>query len=251
MNCIKEMPCTLKFAYVLIAILFVVNIACWMGCMGKGGSSNDVAAWVNDNPQAILESVNKFVMKQQEEAQKQQQEQASVNIGKFEKDLKDTKYSGVINAKGTVEMVEFYDYNCHYCKIAAKNVEELLKTRSDVKVILRAIPILGEPSNYATQVGMAIIMSEPTKYPTFHKAIMEGSARTKEDVAKAVKSAGLDMSAIEKVMSKNKAEIEAAINKNLDLAKNIGINGTPAFVINGELIPGAVDAQTLNQKLSK
>ena len=258
-KCFEEMPCTLKLAYVLIAILFVINIAFWVGCCMnkttsvKGGSASDkeIADWVYKNPETILDSVNKYAAKQQEEIQKQQQKQAAENIGKFDKELKNTKYAGVMNPKGKIEIVEFYDYNCGYCKMAAKNIEELLKTRKDVRVILRSIPILGDASVYASQVGVAILITEPAKYPDYYKALMGGSARNKEGVAKAVETAGIKMAKIEKVLTKNKAEIEAAINKNQELARNVGINGTPAFIVNGELIPGAVDAKTLDRKIGK
>ena len=80
---------------------------------------------------------------------------------------------------------------------------------------------------------------------------MEGSARTKESVDEAVKSIGLSNRDVEKFIKKNKEETEKAIENNLDLARTIGINGTPAFIVNGELIPGAVDANTLESKLSK
>lgn len=254
LECFKEMPCTLKLCYILIALLLVLNI---MNCVkirkltSEKSLNPKFSAYINDNPEVILESVNKYVMKQQEDMQQQQQAKAGENIAKYEAELKDTKYAGVINPKGTVDIVEFYDYNCSYCKLSARNIEELLKTRKDVRVILRAIPILSEASRYATEVGMAILIDNPSKYPSYHKAIMEGSARSKEDVAKAVDSIGLSMSKIEKIMTKNKSEIDQAIESNMSLARKIGINGTPAFIINGELIPGAIDVEALNQKAVK
>lgn len=255
MECFKEMPCSLKLAYVLIALLFFFNITfCCCRCKsGKGGkgSSNNIEIWVNEHPEIILESVNRYAIKQQEELLKQQRQQATENIKNLDKELKDTKYAGVLNPKGTIEIVEFYDYNCGYCKIAHKSVEQLLKDKKDVKVILRNIPILSQASRYAAEVGMAILIESPAKYPEYHKALMDGSARTKEEVAKAVSSVGLNMSKLEKVLEKNKTEIDSAIQNNMELANKVGINGTPAFIINGELIPGAVDAQTLKNMVEE
>lgn len=256
MECFKDMPCTLKLAYVLIAILFLLNVfsltKTGMGTtVASSVKDSKIAKWVNENPEVILDSVNRYAQKQQEEAYRKQQEQSVENIKNFENELKDTKHAGVLNPKGTIDMIVFYDYNCGYCKIASRNVDELLKTRGDVRVILRDIPILGEPSRYASQVGMAVLISQPKKYPEYHRALMNGTARSKEDVKKAVEKIGLKMDKIESVMSKNKNEIDEAISNNLDLAGKIGINGTPAFVINGELIPGAVDAQTLNERIGK
>lgn len=255
MDCFKDMPCNLKFAYALIALLFVLTVFNLAKIektqVSTSLSSSDIELWINEHPEVILESVNRFAIKQQEEMIRQQRAQSSENIKNFDKELKDTKYAGVLNPKGTIEIVEFYDYNCGYCKLAAKNVDQLAQKRKDVKVILRNIPILSQASRYAAEVGMAILIEDPAKYPDYHKALMEGSARNKDGVAKAVSSIGLNMSKIEKVLDKNKKEIDAAIQSNMDLANKIGINGTPAFIVNGELIPGAVDAQTLENMLEK
>ena len=253
-KCIKESPCSVKLLYILVIISLLLNVFCLsMKCCKKDSVKKDqaIATWVDNNAEAILNSVNKYVMKQQEEAQKQQQAKAEENIKKFDKELKDTRYAGVINPKGTAVIVEFFDYNCGYCKIASKNVNELLKQRKDVKVILRAIPILGEASVYATQVGEAILIADASKYVSYYETLMNGSARSKEEVKKAVEKAGLKMDKIFKILEKNKQEIQNAIEINSNLARQIGINGTPAFIVNGNLIPGAVDAEALNSILSK
>ncbi|HSQ97955.1 MAG TPA: DsbA family protein [Rickettsiales bacterium] len=253
MKSIKETSSEIKLIYALIVILFLMNVTmCWrIRSFQKNGNEKAIATWIDNNAESILNSVNKYVTKQQEEAQKQQQSKAGENIKKFDKELHDTKTAGIINPKGTIEIVEFFDYNCGYCKMSAKNIEELLKERTDVKVILRAIPILGDASTYATNVGNAIILMEPTKYPTFYKEIMSGSARNKEGVAKAVEACGIKMSKVEKFLEKNQDKVKALIDANVGLARQIGINGTPAFIVNGELIPGAIDVATLKSKLTK
>lgn len=254
MNLNKESFKSIKMVYVLLAVLFLMNIFTLSKVFCKKGfviSDKKISEWINDNPQAILESVNKYAVKQQEEFLEQEKARNAENIKKFDKELKDTKYAGVLNPEGTIEIIEFYDYNCGYCKLAAKNVDELLKNRKDVKVILRSIPILSESSRYASEIGTAIIMMDAKKYPEYYNALMNGSARSKESVDDVVKSIGLSNREVEKFMKKNKEEIDKAINSNLDLARNIGINGTPAFIINGELIPGAVDTNSLEEKLNK
>ena len=95
-------------------------------------------------------------------------------------------------------------------------------------------------------------MMEPAKYADYYRNLMaNGTARTKDGVAKAVESAGLKMDKVEKFIEKNQEQINAIISENMNLAKQIGVNGTPAFVVNGELIPGAVDAETLSSRLTK
>lgn len=246
----ENMPANLRLVYALIAVLFVLVVLSWTRSEIKT-SSGQIKEWVDNNPEAILQSVNKYAMAQQEEAMKQQQVQSSENIAKFGKELTSSKNAGVINSKGTKDIVIFYDYNCGYCKIASKNVDELLKNRNDVRVVLRSIPILSEASRYASEVGAAILLTDAKKYPDYHRALMAGSARSKAEVNKSVESIGLNLSRIEKAISKDKEKIDEIINYNLNLAGQIGVNGTPAFVINGELIPGAVDVQTLNSKIGK
>ena len=125
-------------------------------------------------------------------------------------------------------------------KIAAEVIINALKTQV----------IDSGATPYSEEIkGMAILIEDPVKYPEFHEALMNGSARSKEEVNKAISSIGLKPSKIEEVLKKNKKEIDAAIQSNMELANKIGINGTPAFIINGELIPGAVDAQTLENML--
>jgi len=258
----REASCGLKFAYLLIAILAVFCAICYVKCCanhghgissgGSGGvSDSEIAEWVSNNPEAILDSVNKYVMRQQEEMQKQQQEKAGENIVKYRKELKDTKYSGVLNPSGTIEMVEFFDYNCHYCKLAKKNTDELLSKRKDVKIILRAIPILGDASKYATDVGVAILISDPSKYIKYYNMIMDGSARSQDDVHKVLADLGITKEAITNLLAKHKSKIDEIVSKNMKLAGDLGVNGTPAFIIKDELIPGAHDTETLNQKLKK
>lgn len=253
LECFKEAPCAVKTSYALIAILFVMNIATYiMGCNSEEKLNAKFAKYLDENPEAILQSVNNYIVKQQQEIQQQQQAaQSPENIEKYQNELNDTKFAGVMNPKGKRTIVIFYDYNCGYCKVASKNIDELLKNRKDVKVILRSIPILSEASRYASEVGMAILIDNPSKYPDYHRALMNSSARTKQDVAKAVDSIGLSMNKIEKTLNSKKSEIDLAIESNLNLARQIGINGTPAFIINGELIPGAVDTATLDQKVGK
>jgi protein-disulfide isomerase len=252
MKAIEETPLSIKLAYVLIVILFLISIT---NCFRIRKIQNSVGnkamvSWVNDNAETIINSLNKYVVKQQEESRSQQQTKAEESIKKLGKELSDTKYAGVINPKGTTEIIEFFDYNCGYCKMSAKNIDELLKARQDVKVILRPIPILGEASNYATQVGTAILMMEPTKYHTFFNEIMSGTARDEKGVEKAVEASGFKMSKVKKFLEENKEKIASAIEVNVNLARQIGINGTPAFIVNGELIPGAVSTDVLKSKLN-
>lgn len=251
-ECFKEMPCAMKLAYILIIISLILNIYLCIKFCNKpksGKETQDVATWVKNNPEAILESVNRFVMKQQEEAQRNQMAKASENIGKYEKELRDEKLAIVINPKGTKVVVEFFDYNCGYCKMSAKTIEEIAGSDKNVKFVLRSIPILGEPSVYASQVEAAILLTDASKAPAYFRALMAGSARTKDQVNKAAQDAGMKLETLNKVLESKKSEIAGLIEENMRLASKIGVSGTPAFIIGDQLIPGAVDAGTIRGML--
>jgi protein-disulfide isomerase len=236
---IKGLSTEIKVAYGAILVLFAWNIA-------NIFCTKDVGKWVAKNPEAILTSVNTYVTSQQEQNQRDQQSQAGENIGKYKDELFDEKHAGIINPKGSKVIVEFFDYNCGYCKMVSKNVAELLKNRSDVRIVLKAIPILGDASRYASEVGVAITILDAKKYVAYYEELMTGSAGSQEGVRKAVEKAGLKFSAVEKAMSNNKSEIDKILSDNLSLAGRVGVNGTPAFIVGETLLPGAVDAGTLS-----
>lgn len=240
-----------KLVFISLVLLFLIDALIIANIYSSKTAGGEIAKWVTDNPQAILDSVNNYAIKQQQEYIEQEKARTAENLKKYDADLKDTKYAGVLNPEGTIEIVEFYDYNCGYCKLASKSIYELLEKRDDVKVILKSIPILGSSSQYATQVGMAIIMSNNEKYPEYYKGLMEGSARDQASVDAVVEAIGLNLEDVKAYMAENEEAINDAIQINLDLAQNVGVNGTPAFIVNGELIPGAVDANTLESKLAK
>ena len=81
----------------------------------------------------------------------------------------------IINPKGKNEIIEFFDYNCIHCKRVAKVIDNFLKTRNDIRVVLRPIPILGQSSLYTTQIGYAILLLDIDKYLDFYNIVMDSS----------------------------------------------------------------------------
>ena len=248
---LKGMPCELKLAYVLIVLSLLLSVFA-ITCKTKTGdlSNKKIAEWVKNNPSPILDSLNTYIQEQQKQAADEQRKKSTENIAKYKKDLSDSKTAFVLNKDAKKEIVEFFDYNCGYCKMAFKNVDELLKNNKNVRLVLRPIPIFGERSKYATEMGTAIILSEPTKYYEYYAGLMNSSAGSKESVDNVIKSINLDVAKLEAFIKNNDTAVKDFIKNNLDLAQNIGVNGTPAFIINGkDFIPGAVDTKTLESYL--
>ena len=155
------------------------------------------------------------------------------------------------NKDGDVTFVEFFDYNCGYCKKAMTDMVEIMKDDPKLKVVLKEFPVLGPGSVEAAQVAVAVRMQDPTgkKYLAFHQnlLIVRGQADKARSMA-AAKEAGLDMARLEKDFSS--PEVRATIEENFKLAESMGMNGTPSYVIGKQVIIGAVGIDALKEKIS-
>jgi protein-disulfide isomerase len=155
------------------------------------------------------------------------------------------------NKDGDVSFVEFFDYNCGYCKRAMADMLELMKTDSKLKVILKEFPVLSEGSVEAAKVAVAVHMQDPggKKYLDFHQKLLGG--RGPADKARAMaaaKDAGLDTARIEKDLAS--PEVKATIEENFKLAEAMGMNGTPSYVIGNHVVVGAVGLDGLKEKIA-
>jgi protein-disulfide isomerase len=154
------------------------------------------------------------------------------------------------NLQGDVTMVEFFDYNCGYCKRALTDMMELMKADPKLKVVLKEFPVLGPASVEAAQVATAVRMQDRTgkKYLEFHQKLLTG--RGQVDRARAVaaaKEVGLDMARLEKDMASD--EVRASLAESMELAEKLGLNGTPSYVIGPDVVIGAVGAAALKEKV--
>ena len=155
------------------------------------------------------------------------------------------------NKDGDVTFVEFFDYNCGYCKRAMADMLDLLKSDPKLKVVLKEFPVLSQGSVEAAQVAVAARMQDPTgkKYLDFHQKLLGG--RGPADKARAMaaaKDAGFDTAKLEKDMAS--PEAKATIEENFKLAEAMGMNGTPSYVIGKQIVVGAVGLEGLKEKIS-
>ena len=154
------------------------------------------------------------------------------------------------NKDGDVTFVEFFDYNCGYCKRAMTDMLDLMKSDSKLKVVLKEFPVLSQGSVEAAQVAVAVRMQDPggKKYLDFHQRLLGG--RGPADKARAIaaaKEAGLDVARIEKDLAS--PEVRATIEENFKLAESMGMNGTPSYVIGKQVVIGAVGLEGLKEKI--
>jgi protein-disulfide isomerase len=155
------------------------------------------------------------------------------------------------NPNGDVTFVEFFDYNCGYCKRAMADMTALMETDAKLKVVLKEFPVLGPGSQDAARVGVAVRMQDKTgkKYLDFHQRLMTGRGQVdKARALAAAKQAGLDVARIEKDMASD--EVRISLEESFKLADKLGVNGTPAYVIGNEVVVGAVGLDALREKIN-
>ena len=155
------------------------------------------------------------------------------------------------NTQGDVTVVEFFDYNCGYCKRAMGDMLDLMKGDGKLKFVLKEFPVLGEGSTQAAQVAVAVRMQDKTgkKYLDFHQKLL--SSRGAVDKARAVaaaKEAGLDMARLEKDMASD--EVKETLAESFKIAEALGLNGTPSYVVGSDVVVGAVGLKTLKEKIN-
>lgn len=154
------------------------------------------------------------------------------------------------NPKGDVTLVEFFDYNCGYCKRAMEDMMALLKD-PNLKVVLKEFPVLGPGSVEAAQVAVAVRMQDPTgkKYLAFHQKLLGGRGQAdKAHAMAAAKEVGLDMARLEKDMASQ--EVRDTLQESFKLAESLGMNGTPSYVVGSDVVVGAVGLETLQEKVN-
>ena len=155
------------------------------------------------------------------------------------------------NPGGNVTFVEFFDYNCGYCKRAMDDMLTLLKDDSNLKVVLKEFPVLGPGSIEAAQVAVAVRMQDKTgkKYLEFHQKLLSGRGEANKTRALAVaKDIGLDMARLDKDLAS--PEVKETLQESFKLAEALGLNGTPSYVIGDNVVVGAVGLEALKEKVN-
>ena len=146
------------------------------------------------------------------------------------------------NPEGDVTVVEFFDYNCPYCRRVKPHIEALLEEDPNVRLVYREWPILGDGSVFAARAALA--SREQGKYEEFHWALMGMAGRAEEaSVIQVAEQVGLDIAQLRRDMEA--PEIDAHIAASMELSRALGFNGTPSFVIGDALVPGVIEADQM------
>ena len=204
--------------------------------MSRGDVEKIVHDYMLAHPELLIDMSNALRAKQEA-----QQQQADVTLIQQNKKALFEQANDPVggNAKGTVTVVEFFDYNCGYCKRSQSLVEQLVATNKDLRYIYKEFPILTETSLTAAKAALAVSSLHPDKYVAFHNALMnhQGPFKDAKDLEAIAKKQGLSWPALEKKMQD--PAISQQLADNQKLAQALGLTGTPAFVINNSILRGA------------
>jgi protein-disulfide isomerase len=225
----------------LLAVV-IVFMAAGQGWLPGRGNDVNIRGYLLGHPELLAEMTDRL-QTQQEAADQAKAAAAMKKIGMAAFfDPKLAFVTGPADAKKS--LVEFYDYNCPYCRVSQPALEKFYdRHKNDTRFSFIDFPIRGPDSTAAARVAMAAKL-QPDKYLALHFALMNEKDPVDEDMVLAdAKKAGFDMARLKADMAK--PEIDAAIAASKALAARAGIDGTPTFIVNGVIRPGAVDDDTL------
>jgi protein-disulfide isomerase len=237
---------TIAACIAAIGLMFAAAPARALSDSDKAAVEAIIKEYLVKNPEVLREALEVLEKRQASEESKKQQ----ATIAKNGKLIFDSPRGPVVgNPAGDVTLVEFFDYNCGYCKRAMQDIMQLSKEDPKLKVVLKEFPVLGAGSVDAAKIAIAVRMQDKGgKYIEFHRRLLgvRGEAN-KERAMAAAKDAGFDMARIEKDLQS--PEIGETLKESALLADSLGINGTPTFVIADELVVGALGYDALKSKI--
>lgn len=199
-----------------------------------------VREYILENPEIIAEAITLLQAKQETEKAERQQ----ATLRGLQPELQNPPEQTIIgNPDGAITVVEFFDYNCGYCKSMFETVQKSLRENDQIRLVLIEFPILGPNSITATKAALAARNQD--LYGPFHQAMILHRGNLNEStIMTLARGVGLDIDELKADMKD--PELDKIIAKNRDMAQQLEINGTPAFVIGSALVPGAVSLEQFN-----
>jgi protein-disulfide isomerase len=197
-------------------------------------------------PELIIQAAQKFQMKQQQSQLAKAGESIRQNAQKL---FNDAGSATAGNAKGDVNVVEFFDYNCGYCKRAHTTTQQLIKDDKNLRYVYKQFPILGPTSLTAAQAAAAAHLQG--KFVPMHDALMANKEPLSDAVIAKLGGSikGLDVAKLKTDM--NGDAVKKQIAADMELGRQLGIQGTPGFVVGDQLFPGAMDLEQFKKAVAE
>lgn len=211
----------------------------------KGEFERRVRDYILKNPEVIMEAARRFEQRQRAAGEG---EAATVLKTRSEEIFRDRDSPVSGNPDGDVSLVEFFDYNCPYCRQVTPIMAEAETADPKLRVVYKEFPILGPNSTFSAKAALAVHLQG--KYVAFHKEMMlDRGVANEAKVLRIAAKIGVDAERMKSDM--NDPAIAAMIERNLALAQALRINGTPGFVIGDQIVRGAVDLKTLQSLIQE
>ena len=211
----------------------------------EGRVKDLVREYILENPEIIAEAITLLQARQETQRQERQQQ----TLASLKDRLANPPEGTVIgNPDGSVTVVEFFDYNCGYCKSMFSTVLNTISENDDIRLALIEFPILGPTSITASKAALA--SREQGLYGPFHQALMNHRGSLNEStIMSLARGVGLNVTKLQEDMKD--PEIEKIIEQNREIAQQLEISGTQAFVIGSSLVPGAVSEEQFKQLIAE
>ncbi len=202
-----------------------------------------IREYLQKNPKDIIQSIQTMREKQKNKAKNLSQK----NIDIYKQQIISDPTSPIAgNPKGDVTIVEFFDYSCGYCKKIFPNLKRLILEDKNIRFVFKELPILSPQSELAARAALAAWRQDKKKYMVIHSEFMNLRGRFSEArILRIAKSNGLDIIQLKKDM--RSSSMNDTIAQNRQLAQKLNITGTPGFIIGNNIIPGAVELETLKK----
>tara|TARA_B100000315_G_scaffold260681_1_gene324028 strand:+ start:5140 stop:5937 length:798 start_codon:yes stop_codon:yes gene_type:complete len=202
-----------------------------------------IGDYLRDNPEIIIESIRNM----QARERRQQQDRGLKNLVTYREMIFNDPTSPIGgNPQGDVTIVEFFDYNCGFCKRVFPTIKKLLEEDKNIRYVFKEFPILSPQSELAARAALAAWRQDKTKYVQLHTEFIRSTGGfTESRIMRMAEKLGLNTAQLKKDMQSS--SISQIIAGNRALAQRLGINGTPGFIIGNQIVPGAVDMVTLKQ----
>lgn len=209
--------------------------ASWTG-LTRPGTEATVRAYILDHPEILPEAMNRL-----------QAREVAARLAPIRAQVT-APFPGAVlgNPNGSKVVVEFSDFACSYCRHSVAEVDALIASDPQVKVVIRELPILSEQSAAAARMGLAA--AEQGRYAAFHHAMYELGPPSPSSITAAAQKAGLDMARAEKIATSKAVETELA--RNTAIAERLQFNGTPSWVVGEQAFSGAVSRDVLVEALA-
>lgn len=190
-----------------------------------------VREYVLTHPELIPQAIEKL-----------QQREASQTVANNRVKI-EQPYAGawIGNPRGDVTLVEYYDYNCGYCRASLPTIEKLVATDPNLRVVFKELPVLADNSRIAARASLAA--AAQNRFKPFHDALYAAGPVSDMTIAQAAKASGVDL-------TKMPSDVDAVLRENLETAAKLGVTGTPAWVVGDQVLSGALPIERLKEAIT-